>query len=55
MSVKLQENLLNIQVLKKECVSLYAVTCKKIMDKSPLVYQAVQYMSSLDYVTMNVQ
>lgn len=51
-SKKLQENPVNIQVFKKECVSFLAVTCKKMMERSPLMYPAVRHMSSLDLVIM---
>ncbi|CAM4635460.1 unnamed protein product [Leuciscus chuanchicus] len=51
-SKKLLENPVNIQVFKKECVSFLAVTCKKIMERSPLMYPAVRHMSSLDPVIM---
>ncbi|KAK1898471.1 Adenylate cyclase type 6 [Dissostichus eleginoides] len=47
---KLQENPVKIVEFKKECVSLLAMTCKKIMERSPLMYPAVRHMRSLDPV-----
>ncbi|KAI4829210.1 hypothetical protein KUCAC02_023270 [Chaenocephalus aceratus] len=49
-SEKLQENPVKIVEFKKECVSLLAMTCKKIMERSPLMYPAVRHMRSLDPV-----
>ncbi|KAK9543284.1 hypothetical protein VZT92_001075 [Zoarces viviparus] len=49
-SEKLQENPVKIVEFKKECVSLLAMTYKKMMERSPLMYPAVRHMRSLDPV-----
>ncbi len=51
-SEELQEHPVKIQLFKKECVSFLSMTCKKMMERSPLMYPAVRHMCSLDPVTM---
>lgn len=51
-SENLKEHPVKIQLFKKECVSFLSMTCKKMMERSPLMYPAVRHLSSLDLVIM---
>lgn len=46
-SEKLQKHPVKIQLFKRECVSFLSMTCKKKMERSPLMYPAVRYTCSL--------
>ncbi|GAA6108193.1 uncharacterized protein LOC121526132 isoform X4 [Tachysurus ichikawai] len=51
-SENLQDHPLKIQQFTKEGISFLSMTCKKMMERSPLMFPVVRHLSSLDPVAM---